>query len=42
MRGRLKSFWRQSDLGDSCGDKMGQMESVRICFIAADTVIAAG
>lgn len=33
----------RGDLGDSCSDKMGQMEcieSVRMCFIAADNVIA--
>lgn len=43
--GRLKSLWCESDLGDSCSDKMGQMEraeSVRVCFIVPDNVIAAG
>lgn len=39
------SHFGESDLGGSCSDKMGQMEwvkSVRICFVAANNVIAAG
>ena len=42
MRGTQKPFWSESDLDDSCGDEMGQMGSVRMCFTAADNVIAAG
>lgn len=41
----LESFLAQSELGDSCGDKMGQMEGVEnvwMYFIAADNVMAAG
>lgn len=38
------NFWWESDLDDSCSDKMGQMElveNVRTCFVAADNVKAA-